>query len=362
VEWVWSTEILLLGLSGIDMKKENVKLTEYTKGGGCGCKIPPSALAEILADHKTGGANGLLVGNSSGDDCAVLEIGSDRLLISTTDFFTPIVDDPYDFGRIAAANSISDIYSMGGTPVLAISILAWPLEKLDASVASEVMRGAREVCSEAGILIGGGHSIENPEPVFGLSVNGLLNRFQLKQNNTANPGDLLYLTKPIGSGILSTALKRGLLPDEQQQELISRMSELNSIGRQFGDIESVTAMTDLTGFGLLGHISEMCDSGRVSVVISYSDVPFMTGVLELAGKMVYPDNTMRNWNTFGEQVLGISGESLLTLCDPQTNGGLLVAVKPDSREMIEAFCRKEDQFFKLIGHFVEPMNKLIQII
>jgi len=277
------------------MKKENVKLTEHTKGGGCGCKIPPSALAEILADHKTGGADGLLVGNSSGDDCAVLEIGSDRLLISTTDFFTPIVDDPYDFGRIAAANSISDIYSMGGTPVLAISILAWPLEKLDASVASEVMRGAREVCSEAGILIGGGHSIENPEPVFGLSVNGLLNRFQLKQNNTANPGDLLYLTKPIGSGILSTALKRGLLPDEQQQELISRMSELNSIGRQFGDIE-------------------------------------------------------------------ISGESLLTLCDPQTNGGLLVAVKPDSREMIEAFCRKEDQFFKLIGHFVEPMNKLIQII
>lgn len=344
------------------MENVKIKLTDFTKGGGCGCKIPPAALSEILADHRTGGASGLLVGNSSGDDCAVIEIGGDRLLVSTTDFFTPIVDDPYDFGRIAAANSISDIYSMGGTPVLAISILAWPLDKLDASIASEVMRGARDICAEAGIMIGGGHSIENPEPVFGLAVNGLLNRSELKQNNTARPGDLIYLTKPIGSGMLSAALKRGILAEDLKTELIAQMSKLNSIGKDLGSLKGVTAMTDLTGFGLLGHITEMCDAGRLSATIRYSEVPLMNGVQELAAKMIYPDNTMRNWKAFGGKVAGISGESLLTLCDPQTNGGLLVAVDPHERKEIETFFREKEIFFKEIGLFTQPQEQTLEIV
>jgi selenide,water dikinase len=338
-----------------------VKLTEYTKGGGCGCKIPPAALAEILQDHRTGGSNGLLVGNSSGDDCAVKEIGEGRLLISTTDFFTPIVDDPYDFGRIAAANSISDIYSMGGTPVLAISILAWPIEKLDATVASEVMRGARDICSEAGIVIGGGHSIENPEPVFGLAVNGLLNEKELKRNNTANEGDLVYLTKPIGSGMLSAALKKGILQDELKSGLIGQMSTLNKIGKVLGGSSAVTAMTDLTGFGLIGHLTEMCDSGRLSTEINYSEIPLMEGVKELAAKMVYPDNTMRNWKAYSEKVSGIGGESLLTLCDPQTNGGLLVAVDPASTSAVESIFRDNNCFYRCIGRFLEPSGSSIII-
>jgi selenide,water dikinase len=343
------------------MEKTTVKLTEFTKGGGCGCKIPPAALAEILSEHRTGEANGLIVGNSSGDDCAVIEIGEDRLLISTTDFFTPIVDDPYDFGRIAAANSISDIYSMGGTPVLAISILAWPLEKLDAGIASEVIRGARDICAESGIMIGGGHSIENPEPVFGLAVNGILNKSDLKRNNTAKSGDLLFITKPIGSGMMSAALKKGSLQEELKEELIYQMSKLNTIGRDLGGVKGVTAMTDVTGFGLIGHLLEMCDSGRLSASIRYTEVPLMNGVRELAGRMIYPDNTMRNWKAFGEQVSGISGESLLTLCDPQTNGGLLVAVDPSSKEEVEKLFNNKGWFFREIGQFMEPATSVIVI-
>ena len=343
------------------MENTKVKLTEFTKGGGCGCKIPPAALSEILAEHRTGKANGLLVGNSSGDDCAVIEIGDDRLLISTTDFFTPIVDEPYDFGRIAAANSISDIYSMGGTPVLAISILAWPLDKLDAAIASEVMRGARDICREAGIMIGGGHSIENPEPVFGLAVNGLLNRSELKRNNTAKPGDLLYITKPIGSGMLSAALKKGILSDELKDELVTQMSKLNAIGKDLGRLEGVSAITDVTGFGLIGHLLEMCDSGRLSAIVRYSDIPLMKGVRDLAGRMIYPDNTMRNWKAIGAQVAGISGESLLTLCDPQTNGGLLVAVDPGSKNEIEVVFEKKNWFFQEIGKMVDPAVTVITI-
>ena len=343
------------------MEDTKVKLTEYTKGGGCGCKIPPSALAEILAKHRTGGSNGLLVGNSTGDDCAVVEIGEDKLLISTTDFFTPIVDDPYDFGRIAAANSISDIYSMGGTPVLAISILAWPLDKLDATIAAEVMRGASDICAEAGIMIGGGHSIENPEPVFGLAVNGILDRDSLKRNNSAHVGDLLYITKPIGSGMLSAALKKGALSDELKTELIFHMSKLNSIGKDLGSIKGVSAMTDVTGFGLIGHLLEMCDSGRLSATVQYADVPMMNGVSELAGRMIYPDNTMRNWKAFGSQVAGISGESLLTLCDPQTNGGLLIAVNPDTKNEIESIFENKNWFFREIGQMTQPAETVITI-
>lgn len=329
--------------------REELKLTSFTKGGGCGCKIPPSALSEILRDQHALVENGLLVGNSERDDAAVYDLGNDLCLISTTDFFTPIVDDPYDFGRVAAANSISDIYAMGGKPILALSILAWPTEKLPTEVAAEVIRGARAVCSEAGISIAGGHSIENPEPVFGLAVNGIVERSKIKRNNSVQEGDVLILTKALGSGILSTAMKRGLLTKEQTQSLVGELVKLNKVGEKLGDLDGVHAMTDVTGFGLIGHLLEMLGDGSYSARIDYNSVPLMLGVKELAGQFVYADNTMRNWKAYNERVNGVAGESLLTLCDPQTNGGLLIAVAPEKLEEIEWVFKREGQYYKVIG-------------
>ena len=329
--------------------KVEVKLTGFTKGGGCGCKIPPAALSEILNDQHAALDNGLIVGNSEGDDAAVFDLGNDLCLISTTDFFTPIVDDPYDFGRVAAANSISDIYAMGGKPILALSILAWPTEKLPTDVAAEVIRGARSVCSEAGISIAGGHSIENPEPVFGLAVNGIVGRSKIKRNHTVQKGDVLILTKPLGSGILSTAMKRGMLTNERIQSLVEELVRLNKIGEKLGEFEGIHAMTDVTGFGLIGHLLEMLGNEEYSAIIDYNSVPLMKDVKELAGQFVYADNTMRNWKAYNERVSGVVGESLLTLCDPQTNGGLLIALAGDQLVKIEEFLTKEEQFYKVIG-------------
>ncbi len=341
--------------------KEEVKLTSFTKGGGCGCKIPPAALSEILKDQHALVENGLLVGNSEGDDAAVYDLGNDLCLISTTDFFTPIVDDPYDFGRVAAANSISDIYAMGGKPILALSLLAWPTEKLPTEVAAEVIRGARAVCAEAGISIAGGHSIENPEPVFGLAVNGIVERSKIKRNNSVEEGDILILTKALGSGILSTAMKRGLLTKDQTQSLVGELVKLNKIGEKLGDLEGVHAMTDVTGFGLIGHLLEMVGDKSLSAQIKYNAVPLMDSVKELAGQFVYADNTMRNWKAYNERVNGVAGESLLTLCDPQTNGGLLIAVAPEELDAVESLFINEEHFFKVIGSITSFTTSSITI-
>ena len=341
--------------------KEEVKLTSFTKGGGCGCKIPPAALSEILNDQHALVENGLLVGNSEGDDAAVYNLGNDLCLISTTDFFTPIVDDPYDFGRVAAANSISDIYAMGGKPILALSLLAWPTEKLPPEVAAEVIRGARAVCVEAGISIAGGHSIENPEPVFGLAVNGIVERSKIKRNNSVEEGDILILTKALGSGILSTAMKRGLLIKDQTQSLVGELVKLNKIGEKLGDLEGVHAMTDVTGFGLIGHLLEMVGDKSLSAQINYNAVPLMPGVKELAGQFVYADNAMRNWKAYNERVNGVAGESLLTLCDPQTNGGLLIAVAPEELDAVESLFINEEHFYKVIGSITSFTTSSIMI-
>lgn len=340
---------------------EKIKLTEYTTGGGCGCKIPPAELSEILAGQKTSNEFGLLEGNSNGDDAAVWDMGNGQLLISTTDFFTPIVDDPFDFGRIAAANSISDIYAMGGKPIMALSILAWPTEKLGNEIAAEVIRGARSICTEAGIAIGGGHSIVNPEPVFGLIVNGLVTKENLKTNHTAMEGDQLILTKPIGSGILSAAMKRGLLNNELLTELVGYLTALNRVGELVGKIASVNAMTDVTGFGLIGHLNEMTDGSQLTAKLKYSDIPLMNGVKEYAAQMIYPNNTMRNWKAFNENVAGISGESLLTLCDPQTNGGLLIAIRPDGMDELKEVFKQAEQSFYHIGELSAFTGKSIEI-
>lgn len=331
------------------MSADSIKLTKYTKGGGCGCKIPPAALSEILEGHRSSREFGLIAGNSSGEDAAVFDLGEGKYLLSTTDFFTPIVDDPFDFGRIAAANSISDIYAMGGKPIMALSILAWPTDKLPSSIASEVIRGARSVCDEVGIAIGGGHSIENPEPVFGLSVNGIVDKDHLKRNDQVRENDVLVITKPLGSGILTTAMKRDLLSPGQSQYLVNEMVKVNRIGQKLSQMDAVHAMTDVTGFGLIGHLLEMTETSGLMAEIEYEKIPLMDGVKDFTAQFIYADNTMRNWKAFNHKVNGINGESLLTLCDPQTNGGLLLAVDAVKIDELEDFMKSEEQFYAIIG-------------
>ncbi len=304
-----------------------IKLTQFSHGSGCGCKVAPAVLEEIL---KGSGASffspNLLVGNETKDDAAVYDMGNDTALISTADFFTPIVNNPFSYGKIAAANALSDVYAMGGRPFMAIAILGFPVEKLGAEVAQQIIAGAKEICALAGVSLAGGHTIDSPEPFFGLSVNGLVAIKNLKKNSTAQVGDVLYLTKPLGTGVLATALKRGLIGEDEIIPAVNYMSTLNTLGEALGFCEYVHALTDVTGFGLIGHLTEMCEGANVSAEINYSQVPLMDGVKELTAKFIYADNTMRNWKSYESKVQGITGESLLTLCDPQTSGGLLIAL------------------------------------
>lgn len=304
-----------------------IKLTQFSKGSGCGCKIAPAVLESILQKKTPPAAfPNLLVGNESNDDAAVLELSNGLCLISTVDFFTPIVDNAFDFGRIAAANSISDVYAMGGTPLMAVAILGFPVDKLPAEIAGELLRGAREICDRAGIPLAGGHSIDSPEPIFGLSVNGSVQKENLKRNNTARPGDLLFLTKPLGSGILAAAAKRGLLQPAEEQQMIDVMVGLNRVGAAVATLSGVHAMTDVTGFGLLGHLIEVCEGSDVSAEIYLGKLPVIPGAEKYRDQFVFPDNTYRNWNAFEKKVVGVNGPEFITLCDPQTSGGLLIAV------------------------------------
>lgn len=331
---------------------ENIKLTQYSKGAGCGCKIAPKDLEKILHselpdlfDEK------LLVGNNTRDDAAVFDLGNGTALISSTDFFTPIVDDPFTFGKIAAANSISDIYAMGGNPILAIAVLGWPVGKIPAEAAQQVIAGGKETCKQAGINLAGGHSIDSPEPFFGLAVNGLVEIKRLKKNSTARAGNLLYITKPIGTGIISTAEKRGIVKEDHIKQAIENMAGLNKAGAKISALESVTAMTDITGFGLLGHLIEMCEGSGVSADLDYDKIPLMSGLDDYLRQMCYPDNTFRNWSAYSTKVSTPEGNALFTLCDPQTNGGLLIAVEPAQRKDFEKLLMEEglEKFIQPIG-------------
>lgn len=324
------------------MDSKDIKLTQYSHGAGCGCKISPAILDKIL--HSTIPAINdprLLVGNDKRDDAAVFDLGNGSALISTTDFFMPIVDDPYDFGRIASANAISDVYAMGGKPVMAIAILGWPIEKLAPEIAQKVLEGARSVCAEAGISLAGGHSIDCPEPVFGLSVNGLVNIPQLKQNSTATAGCRLYLTKALGVGILSTAQKKGVLLPEDAAIALKSMVTLNKPGEIFGQLESVKAMTDVTGFGLLGHLAEMCDGSSLSATIEFDKVPVIASLPYYLNLNCYPGGTQRNWNSYGHKVSSLTDHQKFILADPQTSGGLLVAVEADGVEEFELLLKEQ---------------------
>jgi selenide,water dikinase len=340
------------------MLEEKIKLTQYSKGGGCGCKIAPSVLQQIISTENKTEFNNLLVGNESSDDAAVYQINNEIAIISTTDFFLPIVDDAFDFGRIAAANSISDVYAMGGTPIMAIAILGWPIEKLPVEEAQKILEGARAVCKDANIPLAGGHTIDSADPIFGLAVTGQAAIKHLKKNNTAKNGDVLFLTKSIGVGVLATALKRGLLQTEHYDALIKQMTSLNKIGEVLGKIEGVNAMTDVTGFGLLGHLIEMAEGSGLSAELNYSAIKKIEGLDEYLQSKTIPDATFRNWNSYSKKVQFDKGvnvmEAFNVLPDPQTNGGLLIAIDEDAVVEVKELLNKNGY-----GDFVEPIGKMM---
>jgi selenide,water dikinase len=331
-----------------------VKLTQYSHGAGCGCKISPAVLDTILhSDFPKGSFPQLLVGNESKDDAAVFDPGDGNCIVSTTDFFMPIVDDAATFGAIASVNAISDIYAMGGEPVMAIAILGWPINKVPADVAREVLDGSRKVCAEAGIPLAGGHSIDCPEPVFGLAVTGKVRKEHLKRNDTGRVGSLLYLTKPIGIGMITTAQKKGIVKDEHLKKATETMLTLNKAGAYFGKLDYISAMTDVTGFGLLGHLTEMCEGTRLSAHIESAKVPKFDFLQEYIQQKSTPGGTQRNWDSYGHKISTISEDQRAILADPQTSGGLLVAVDASQSSQFESFVNST------FGWQLKPFGKLV---
>ena len=333
---------------------EVIRLTQYSHGAGCGCKIAPAVLETVLkSDLGTFPDPRLLVGYGTKDDAAVYDIGEGRALISTTDFFSPIVDDAFDFGRIAATNALSDVYAMGGKPLLAIAVLGWPVEKLPAELAARVLDGGRTACHEAGIALAGGHSIDAPEPFFGLAVTGEVLHAHLKRNNTARAHDHLLLTKPIGIGIISTAMKRGKLSDADARAAVEQMSTLNKVGTALGAVEGVHALTDITGFGLLGHLLELCDGSGLNAELHFENVPVIAAARMHLQQGCYPDGSFRNWKAYNGRVSGASDmERMMLLSDPQTSGGLLIAVEAASLADVTALLRASDVEAAHIGHLL----------
>ncbi len=337
-----------------EIQDQEIKLTAYSHGAGCGCKISPSVLDKILhTGIKYPSDKNLLVGNDTRDDAAVYDLGNETALISTTDFFMPIVDDAFDFGRIASANAISDVYAMGGKPILAIAILGWPIDKLSPEIASRVLEGSRAVCAQAGITLAGGHSIDCPEPVFGLSVNGIVDIENLKKNSTATVNCTLYLTKALGVGILSTAQKKGIVKPEDAEIAKNSMIKLNSAGEAFGKKSYIKSMTDVTGFGLLGHLSEMCEGSKLSAAIDFEKVPVIPESVFYLNEKAIPGGTVRNWNSYGHKIGPVTEFQKNILADPQTSGGLLVAVESGFENEFETICSE------LFDHEIKPFGKLV---
>lgn len=342
--------------------KNSIKLTQYSHGAGCGCKISPQTLSTILhTELAKGNHPNLLVGNDSRDDAAVFDLGDGTAIISTTDFFMPIVDDPFSFGCIAAANAISDVYAMGGEPLLAIAILGWPLDKLAPEVAQQVLEGGRSICAEAGIALAGGHSIDSPEPIFGLAVTGRVAIKDLKRNDTAVEGCQLFITKPLGVGILSTAQKQGKLKDEDADFAPNAMMQLNKIGSQLSKIAGIKAMTDVTGFGLLGHLVEMCEGSNLSAEIILNKIPLLPKVQEYLEQDCIPGGTYRNWDSYGDKVQLLSDSDRFILCDPQTSGGLMIAVEPSAIAEVKSLLAKEGIHVESFGKFVKRGERLIVV-
>ena len=342
---------------------EEIKLTQYSHGAGCGCKISPKLLENILqSSREVIEYPELLVGNATNDDAAAFDLGNGTSVLSTTDFFMPIVDDPFTFGRIAATNAISDIYAMGGRPLMGISIFGWPIDKLDAVVAQQVIEGGRAVCEEAGIPLAGGHSIDSPEPIFGLAVTGLADNKNLKRNDTAEAGCSLFLTKPLGIGILTTAQKQKKIADGDIDVAVEAMCTLNKIGAEISKLEGVTALTDVTGFGLLGHLSEICEGSNISAVVRFDDVPILPNVKKYLAMECIPGGTKNNFKSYGHKISPMKLEVQHILCDAQTSGGLLCAVRKETLNDFLAITEAAGLDLLAIGETVERGENLVDVV
>ena len=319
-----------------------LRLTSFSHGGGCGCKIAPGVLSEIL--KSSGGGlipPELMVGIETADDAAVYRLNDTQALIATTDFFMPIVDDPYDFGRIAATNAISDVYAMGGTPIMALALVAMPVNQLPLEAIGRIVAGGEAICREAGIPIAGGHTIDSVEPIYGLVVMGLVHPDRVRRNASAKPGDVLVLGKPIGVGVMSAALKKGKLDDAGYAQLVKTTTMLNKPGIAFAAMAGVHALTDVTGFGLAGHTLELARGAGVTAVIEWAKVPLLPGVAAMAADGFVTGASGRNWDGYGAQVAltaSLPGTARDLLSDPQTSGGLLVSCAPDTvDEVLRSF-------------------------
>ena len=337
-----------------------VRLTQYCRSAGCGCKIAPSILEEILSFAGTvAHSDRLLVGNDSRDDAAVFDLGNGQAIVSTTDFFMPIVDDPFDFGQIASVNAISDVYAMGGKPLMAIAVLGWPLDKLPSEVAGRVLEGGRAACACAGIPLAGGHSIDSPEPIFGLAVTGQVAVENLKRNDRAVPGCELFLTKPLGVGLVATAQKRGLADQADFERAVKQMIKLNSLGALLGSQSGVKAMTDVSGFGLLGHLTEMCEGSGVSATLDSARVPRLENIDRYINEGCTSGGTDRNFDSYGPKIGPLTKPQKALLCDPQTSGGLLVAVAPDGLTAFEEVSAELN--LQPFGQITEATDPLITV-
>ncbi len=320
------------------MDDVGIRLTSLSHGGGCGCKIAPAVLSEMLAKLPRQFADpALLVGTESGDDAAVYRINEKQAVVATTDFFMPIVDDPFDFGRIAATNAISDVYAVGATPFMALALVGMPLDKLPIAVMQDILAGGAAACEAIGIPIAGGHSIDAPEPIYGLVALGLVEPGHIKRNNTARAGDVLVLGKPLGVGILSAALQKGNLDEAGYGEMLAVTTQLNAVGADLAKLDGVNAMTDVTGFGLLGHLLEICRGSKLAASLDFGDIPLLPTASRLARDGLNTGAAGRNWSSYGHEVTlpgDLPAWRRSLLCDPQTSGGLLVACAPSQTERV----------------------------
>jgi selenide,water dikinase len=335
-----------------------IRLTSLSHGGGCGCKISSGVLAELLKNMPAAGPfPNLLVGNDTSDDAAVYRIGDDQAIVATTDFFMPIIDDPYDFGRIAAANALSDIYAMGGKPLMALALVGMPINMLPHDTIARILEGGAAVCAQAGIPVAGGHSIDSVEPIYGLAAIGMVHPDFITRNQAAQSGDVLILSKPLGVGVLSAALKKDQLDAAGYADLVDTTTRLNSPGAAIARMPGVHAMTDVTGFGLLGHTLELCRGAGLGARIAYATLPWLGGVADYVAKGVFTGASARNWASYGADVMlgeGLAAHAQTLLADPQTSGGLLISCAPEAADGVLALLA-EDGFPRAcaIGRMVE---------
>jgi selenide, water dikinase len=332
---------------------ERIRLTQFSHGGGCGCKIAPAVLSEILASTPVRGLpEALMVGTETADDAAVYRLNDSQALVATTDFFTPIVDDPFDFGRIAATNAISDIYAMGATPIMALAIVGMPLEKLPLSAIGKILQGGEAVCAAAGIPVAGGHSIDTLEPIYGLVALGLVHPAKVKRNSRAEAGDVLILGKPLGIGILSAALKKGCLSASGYAQMVDWTTRLNTPGRRLAELEAVHALTDVTGFGLAGHLLEICRGSKLAAEVRFEALPVIPEALEWVKQGIATGASERNWRGYGREVAlpaGCADWKRKLLSDPQTSGGLLVACAAEAEAEVRELFRSDGFDARMIG-------------